>query len=159
LQVLGEQVVALLQLRRAKAAAEDANRVQGELLERLHEEQERSERLLLSLFPKAIAERLKHEAPDWIADEHPEVTILFAHVTHFWHIAGSRPARNSSSAVPCPSAPACPRQRKRTQPVPTRSMSAGRTSCGSNGFGRGRQAGQRGLQMRAVKVVTFRSGC
>ena len=93
LQVLGQQVVSLLQLRKAKAEAEQANHRQGELLAQLRVEQDRSERLLLSLFPKAIADRLRNEPPDWIADEYPEVTILFAHVNEFWHIAGSRPPK------------------------------------------------------------------
>ncbi len=93
LQVLGKQVVTLLQLRRSKAEAERAVEAQGKLLERLRTEQERSERLLLSLFPKSIADRLKNEPPDWIAKEYDEVTILFTHVNDFWHIAGSRPPK------------------------------------------------------------------
>lgn len=93
LQVLGKQVVTLLQLRRSKAEAEQAIKAQAELLERLHTEQHRSERLLLSLFPKSIADRLKSEQPDWIAEEYDEVTILFTHVNDFWHIAGSRPPK------------------------------------------------------------------
>jgi GAF domain-containing protein len=59
LQALGRQVVALLQLRMAKADAERASEAKSELLAELSMEQERSERLLLSLFPKAIADRLK----------------------------------------------------------------------------------------------------
>ncbi len=93
LKVLGRQVVTLLQLRRAKREAERENKAKSELLESLHAERERSERLLLSLFPKPIAERLKNEPPGLIADEYPGVTILFAHVSDFWHIAGSRPPR------------------------------------------------------------------
>lgn len=93
LQVLGKHVVALLQLRRAKGDAEIASKAKSELLECLHAEQERSERLLLSLFPKVIADRLRNEPPDWIADEYPDVTILFAHINEFWHIAGSRPPK------------------------------------------------------------------
>ena len=90
LQALGKHVVALLQLRRAKAEAEQASRAKTALLDRLHAEQARSERLLLSLFPKAIADRLRDEPPDWIADEYADVTILFAHVNEFWRIAGAR---------------------------------------------------------------------
>jgi adenylate cyclase len=93
LQVLSKQVVTLLQLRRAKDEAERASNTKSDLLERLVAEQERSERLLLSLFPKAIADRLRSEAPALIADEYPDVTILFTHVNDFWHIAGSRPPR------------------------------------------------------------------
>lgn len=91
LQVLGRQVVTLLELRRAKDEAEHAHETQGQLLASLRVEQERSERLLLSLFPKAIADRLKSESPSYIAEEYPEATIVFAHVNDFWHIAGSRP--------------------------------------------------------------------
>ncbi len=93
LRVLGRQVVALLELRRAKCEAERASRAKDELLERLRDEHERSELLLLSLFPRDIADRLRNEPPDCIADEYDEVTILFAHVDDFWRIAGSRPPR------------------------------------------------------------------
>ncbi|MDH3281063.1 MAG: GAF domain-containing protein [Gammaproteobacteria bacterium] len=91
LEALGRQVVARLQLRRAKEQAEQDSKAKGELLANLRAEQERSERLLLSLFPKSIADRLKNEPPTCIAEEYSEVTILFASVHDFWHIAGSRP--------------------------------------------------------------------
>jgi len=91
LQALGRQVVALLQLRMAKEQAEQASEAKSELLASLRAEQERSERLLLSLFPKSIADRLKNEPPTCIAEEYSDVTILFASVHDFWHIAGSRP--------------------------------------------------------------------
>jgi class 3 adenylate cyclase len=91
LQALGRQVVALLQLRMAKEQAERASEAKSELLTSLRAEQERSERLLLSLFPKSIAERLKNEPPTCIAEEYADVTILFASVKDFWHIAGARP--------------------------------------------------------------------
>ena len=91
LKVLGRQVVTLLELRRAKEEAESAHMAQGELLASLRVEQERSERLLLSLFPKAIADRLRKESPSFIAEEYPEATIVFINVNDFWHIAGSRP--------------------------------------------------------------------
>ena len=42
----------------------------------------RSERLLLNVLPRAIAERLKR-APGVIAESHPEVTVLFADVVDF----------------------------------------------------------------------------
>jgi class 3 adenylate cyclase len=90
LEVLGRQVVTLLQLRRAKDEAERAHKVQSELLASLRAEQERSEKLLLSLFPRAVADRLK-KAPGLIAEEYPDATILFTHVNDFWHVAGSRP--------------------------------------------------------------------
>ena len=91
LQALGRQVVALLQLRMAKEQAEQASEAKSELLASLRVEQERSERLLLSLFPKSIADRLKTEPPTCIAEEYSDVTILFASVQDFWHIAGSLP--------------------------------------------------------------------
>ena len=91
LQALGRQVVALLQLRMAKEQAEQASEAKSELLASLRAEQERSERLLLSLFPKSIADRLKNEPPTCIAEEYSDVTILFASVQDFWHIAGSLP--------------------------------------------------------------------
>jgi len=59
----------------------------------LRAEQDRSERLLLSLFPKAIADRLKNEPPTCIAEEYSNLTILFASVQDFWHVAGSRPPK------------------------------------------------------------------
>jgi class 3 adenylate cyclase len=91
LQALGRQVVALLQLRMAKEQAEQASEAKSELLASLRAEQERSERLLLSLFPRSIADRLKNEPPTCIAEEYSDVTILFASVHDFWQIAGSRP--------------------------------------------------------------------
>jgi class 3 adenylate cyclase len=91
LQALGRQIVALLQLRMAKEQAERASEAKSELLASLNAEKERSESLLLSLFPKPIAERLKNEPPTCIAEEYSDVTILFASVQDFWHIAGSRP--------------------------------------------------------------------
>jgi hypothetical protein len=42
----------------------------------------RSERLLLNVLPRPIAERLKH-TPGIIAESHPEVTVLFADVVDF----------------------------------------------------------------------------
>jgi adenylate cyclase len=49
-------------------------------------EQEKSERLLLNVLPKPIAERLK-EAPDVIADAFKEVTVLFADIVGFTPLA------------------------------------------------------------------------
>ncbi len=91
LQALGRQVVAQLRLRKAKAQTERENKAKSELLDKLHIEQERSDRLLLSLFPKSIAERLKTGSTDCIADEYSDVTMLFASVQDFWHIAGTGP--------------------------------------------------------------------
>jgi class 3 adenylate cyclase len=91
LETLGRQVVTLLQLRRARDEARRANSVQAELLASLRAEQERSERLLLSLFPQPIAERLKNDSPAFIAEGYPAATILFTQVNDFWRIAGARP--------------------------------------------------------------------
>lgn len=93
LQALGRQVVALLQLRMAKEEAEQASRTMSELLASLRTEHERSERLLLSLFPKPIADRLKKEPPTCIAEEYTDATIFFASVHDFWRVAGSRPPK------------------------------------------------------------------
>ncbi len=90
LRALGRQVEALLTLRRAKNDAERASRTKSELLERLRAEQERSERLLLSLFPKPIADRLRAEPCATVIEEYPEATILFCNVDDFWEIAGAR---------------------------------------------------------------------
>ena len=50
----------------------------------------RSERLLLNVLPRAIAERLKR-APGVIAESHPEVTVLFADVVDFTPFAVQTP--------------------------------------------------------------------
>lgn len=80
----------LLELRRAKRLAEEAHQQKSDLLETLAKEQEKSDRLLSSMFPRSIAERLRSEPSISIAEEYPEVTILFADLTNFWRIAGSR---------------------------------------------------------------------
>jgi class 3 adenylate cyclase len=54
-------------------------------------EQERSERLLLSIFPRAIAERLK-VSPGIIAERSDEVSVLFADLVGFTPAAETRPA-------------------------------------------------------------------
>jgi guanylate cyclase len=57
-------------------------RERDEMHAALELEQERSERLLLNVLPRAIAERLK-DAPDTIAEHHDEVTVLFADLVGF----------------------------------------------------------------------------
>ncbi len=61
-------------------------------LQRIQEEQRKSERLLLNVLPKAIAERLK-QGETAIVDSFPEVTVLFADLVGFTslsvHIAPS----------------------------------------------------------------------
>ncbi len=55
-------------------------------------ERERSERVLYAVLPPRIAERLRQgESP--IADVHPELTILFADLAGFTHLAAELPAR------------------------------------------------------------------
>jgi class 3 adenylate cyclase len=50
--------------------------------ELLRVEREKSERLLLSIFPESIAERLK-QAPQTIADSYMDVSVLFADIVDF----------------------------------------------------------------------------
>lgn len=53
----------------------------------LQVEQERSERLLLNILPAPVAERLKaNEQP--IADGFADVTVMFADIVNFTHVAG-----------------------------------------------------------------------
>jgi adenylate cyclase len=54
-------------------------------------EQERSETLLLSIFPRAIAERLKR-SPEVIAERSDEVSVLFADIIGFTPAAERLPA-------------------------------------------------------------------
>ncbi|MGC1197084.1 MAG: adenylate/guanylate cyclase domain-containing protein, partial [Geitlerinemataceae cyanobacterium] len=51
-------------------------------LQQLSEEREKSERLLLSILPQPIAERLKQN-PHTIADSFPDVSVLFADIVGF----------------------------------------------------------------------------
>ncbi len=59
--------------------------------ELLAAEQERSETLLLSIFPRAIAERLKI-SQDVIAERSEEVSVVFADITGFTPVAERLPA-------------------------------------------------------------------
>ena len=54
----------------------------------LRHEQQKSEHLLLNILPEPIAERLKQE-PKIIADDFPEVTVLFADIVGFTQLASS----------------------------------------------------------------------
>jgi PAS domain S-box-containing protein len=56
----------------------------------LREEQEKSEQLLLNILPQAIAERLKKNETT-IAEYFPEVTVLFADIVGFTHLATIMP--------------------------------------------------------------------
>jgi len=60
-------------------------------VKRLQEEQEISERLLLNILPRPIAERLK-QGEKIIADSFPEATVLFTDFVGFTHLAAGVPA-------------------------------------------------------------------
>ena len=77
----------------------DACLEQKRLRDREHEhiaqiklEQERSERLLLSIFPKSIAEQLKRDGARSIAQSFADATVLFAALSGFSRVAALRPA-------------------------------------------------------------------
>jgi class 3 adenylate cyclase len=58
-------------------------------LKQLQAEQEKSERLLLSILPRAVAEQLKH-TQSTIADSFAEATVLFADIVDFTGISNHR---------------------------------------------------------------------
>jgi adenylate cyclase len=60
------------------------------ILQKLEVEQERSERLLLNIFPQTIAQRLKYSS-QIIADSFPAVTVLFADLVGFTQFAERMP--------------------------------------------------------------------
>jgi GAF domain-containing protein len=91
LQALGRQAVSLLELRRARAAAESATRAKGELLDRIQAEKSRSDLLLHSIFPEPVARQLKDSPTKHVAESFEDVTVLFADLHGFWRIAGSLP--------------------------------------------------------------------
>jgi len=53
----------------------------------LRQEQAKSERLLLNILPKTVAERLKSEQISMIADSYSDVSILFADIVEFTAVA------------------------------------------------------------------------
>lgn len=61
------------------------------IYQQLRIEQEKSERLLLSILPKQIADQLKQN-PSTIADYFPEVTVLFADIVGFTNLSSQRSA-------------------------------------------------------------------
>lgn len=63
-----------------------------ELLAQLRTEKERSERLLLSIFPKAVADRLRAGEEAEIAENFPEASVLFADLNDFSRVSAIRPA-------------------------------------------------------------------
>lgn len=62
-------------------------------LEQLRIEQEKSERLLLNILPKPIADRLK-QGQNIIADSFTEVTVLFADIVGFTTLSSYTPPRD-----------------------------------------------------------------
>lgn len=72
--VIGSQLGQFIQRKRTEAA--------------LAKEQEQTERLLLNVLPKPIADRLK-QSPDTIAEHFAEATVLFADLVNFTDIASS----------------------------------------------------------------------
>ena len=60
-------------------------------LDQLRVEREKSERLLLNVLPKTIADRLK-QGETTIADSFPDVTVLFADLGDFTRLAAEVPA-------------------------------------------------------------------
>ncbi|MDV3348466.1 adenylate/guanylate cyclase domain-containing protein [Leptolyngbyaceae cyanobacterium CCMR0082] len=59
----------------------------------LLEAQEKSERLLLNILPRTVAEKLK-QGPDIIAESFSEVTVLFADIVNFTQLTETQPAAN-----------------------------------------------------------------
>jgi adenylate cyclase len=59
-------------------------------VQQIQAEQEKSERLLLNILPKPIAERLK-QGHSTIAESFPEVTVLFADLVDFTALAARTP--------------------------------------------------------------------
>src|SRR5205809_7997601 len=60
-------------------------------LEQLRIEREKSERLLLNILPKSIADRLK-QGESTIADSFPDATVLFADLGDFTRLSSRVPA-------------------------------------------------------------------
>ncbi|MEN9208279.1 MAG: adenylate/guanylate cyclase domain-containing protein [Gloeomargarita sp. GMQP_bins_120] len=73
------------QLRQALQSLDEQHRL-------LRLEQEKSERLLLNILPKPVAERLK-QGQQVIADHFPAVTVLFADIVDFTSLAARMPAQ------------------------------------------------------------------
>jgi adenylate cyclase len=72
----------LLETRRLHLQLQERNRVLEEATKALDAERQLSERLLLNVLPRSIAERLKRNT-GIIADSFPEATVLFADIVRF----------------------------------------------------------------------------
>ncbi|MEM9267135.1 MAG: adenylate/guanylate cyclase domain-containing protein, partial [Cyanobacteria bacterium P01_F01_bin.13] len=70
---------------------EKLSRENFEANQQLLEAQEKSERLLLNILPRPIAEQLK-QSPDIIAENFAEVTVLFADIVNFTQMTESQSA-------------------------------------------------------------------
>jgi adenylate cyclase len=76
----------LLETRRLHLQLQERNRVLEEATRALDAERRVSERLLLNVLPRSIAERLKRGAGT-IADSFPEATVIFADIARFTPIS------------------------------------------------------------------------
>ncbi len=77
----------LLETRLLHLQLEDRNRRLAQAMQDLDAKRELSERLLLNVLPRPIADRLKREEDGIIADSFPEATVLFADIVDFTSIA------------------------------------------------------------------------
>jgi class 3 adenylate cyclase len=80
----------LLETRALHLQLHDRNRVLQDALRALDEERELSERLLLNVMPRTIAERLKRKE-GIIADSFADVTVLFADIANFSALSAQLP--------------------------------------------------------------------
>ncbi len=78
----------LLATRALHLALQDRNAVLERTVRQLDTERETSERLLLNVLPRSIADRLRH-TPGTIADSFEEATVLFADIVGFTGICES----------------------------------------------------------------------
>ena len=84
---LSRQVVAQMELQLSVHELETEIERRKRVERALREEQRKSEKLVLNILPKAIAEQLKY-APGAIAERFDDVTILFADLVDFTRLAG-----------------------------------------------------------------------
>lgn len=82
-----------LRILRLKARERSLTKLVRERTRELAAEQARAETLLLNVLPAPVAERLKRE-PGVIADDFPEVTIMFCDIVDFTSLSADRSARD-----------------------------------------------------------------